>query len=307
MPKFHVRKSILIAAPVERVYASVRDFRQWPVWSPWLICEPDSHMDYAADGKSYAWNGRITGSGEMAVTSEQAPRSINYQLTFLKPWKSVNSAGFQFADRNGTTEVTWTMEGSLPFFMFWMTSMMSAYVGADYQRGLMLLKDYIETGSVRSKLAFTGPQSFPGCRYIGVKTRCPISDLARSMQQDMEKLTGWLGQRELQPAGKPFSICHKWDLVKGTADYTLAFPLAATPTGLPAGFVTAEIPASQVFAIRHTGPYRYLGNAWAAGVMRSRMKIFTPNKIIDPFEVYENDPSVVPEDELVTVLHFPIK
>ena len=112
MPKFHVRKSILIAAPVERVYASVRDFRQWPAWSPWLICEPDSHMDYSADGKSYAWNGRITGSGEMAVTSEQAPRSINYQLTFMKPWKSLNYAGFAFTDRNGTTEVTITLNSA---------------------------------------------------------------------------------------------------------------------------------------------------------------------------------------------------
>ncbi len=131
MPRFSVLKSIFIEAPVERVHATVRDFRQWPAWSPWLIAEPDSRIAYPADGKGYTWEGKITGSGGMLVTGEDAPRSIDCQLTFLKPWKSVNTVRFTFADRDGGTEVTWTMEGSLPFFMFWMKPMMSGYIGAD--------------------------------------------------------------------------------------------------------------------------------------------------------------------------------
>ena len=307
MARFQVSRSITIAAPVGDVHAAIRDFRQWPAWSPWLITEPDSRIEYSADGKSYSWNGRITGSGEMTIIGEDTPRSIDYQLTFLKPWKSVNSVRFIFADGNGGTEVTWTMEGSLPFFLFWMKPMMSAYVGADYQRGLMLLKDYLETGGVRSKLDFIGENSFPGCRYVGVRTTCPIEEIATHMQRDMKKLTGWLGQSATQPAGPPFSICHKWDPVKGTTDYTLGFPLTSIPAGLSPDFTSGDIPACRVFAIRHTGSYRYLGNAWAAGAMRDRMKIFAANKKIARFEIYESDPSEVPEDQLVTVLHFPVK
>ncbi|MEO5917334.1 MAG: SRPBCC family protein [Luteolibacter sp.] len=306
MPKFQVHKSIFVESPVKRVYDSVRDFKQWPAWSPWLIAEPDSRMDYSADGKSYAWDGKITGSGEMKIIGEN-PQTIDYQLTFLKPWKSVNSARFLFADRNGGTEVTWTMEGSLPFFMFWMKSMMAGYVGADYQRGLMMLKAVIETGSNPSKLDFIGLKSFPGFHYVGVKTRCPIADIAANMQRDMAKLTQWLGTSGHQPSGKPFSICHKWDLGKGTTDYTLAFPFTTTPTGLSNDFVSGAVPACKVYQVRHTGPYRFLGNAWAAGVMHGRAKVYTPDKKIDAFEVYENDPTAVPENELVTILHFPVK
>lgn len=307
MPKFNVSKSIFIDAPVERVYATVRDFRQWRAWSPWLIAEPDSRMDYLADGRGYAWEGKITGSGEMLVTSEDAPRSIDCQLTFLKPWKSVNAVRFNFTDRNDSTEVTWAMEGSLPVLMFWMKSMMTAYIGADYQRGLMMLKAVIETGSNPSKLDFVGPQSFPGCRYVGVRSRCAIPDISTSMQKDMGRLMEWLASNGHTPAGKPFSICHKWELGKGTTDYTLAFPFDPAPTVIPNDFVSGTIPACQVYQVRHTGPYRFLGNAWAAGVMHGRAKLYQPNKKIDAFEVYESDPTTVSENELVTVLHFPMK
>lgn len=165
MAKFNGQKSILIEAPVKQVHAAVRDFRQWPAWSPWLIAEPDSRMDDSTEGKSYTWDGKITGSGEMKIMGE-SPQSIDYQLTFLKPWKSVNTARFTLSDRNSGTEVPWTMEGSLLFFMFWMKAMMSRFIGPDYQRGLMMLKAVIETGENPSKLDFPGLNSFSEFRYV---------------------------------------------------------------------------------------------------------------------------------------------
>ncbi len=307
MPKFHIHKSIHIAVPIERVHAFVRDFRQWPTWSPWLISEPDCPVEFSADGKHYAWNGKITGSGEMAVTGEKAPHSIDYQLTFLKPWKSVNTARFTFEEKDGGTEVTWAMVGALPFFMFWAGTMIGAFIGADFERGLMLIKDFLETGAVRSRLDFTGPQEFPGCRYIGVRTYCPVADLPTNIRRDMQKLTDWLATSGTTPTGLPFNICHKWDHVKCTTEYIIAFPISSLPATPPTGFVSGEIPACRTYTIRHTGPYRNLGNAWAAGVMRSRAKIFAANNKIDGFEIYQNDPTTVAEDELVTILHFPTR
>jgi hypothetical protein len=285
----------------------VRDFRQWPTWSPWLIAEPDSRMSYPTDGRGYTWEGKITGSGEVLVTSETPTRLIDCQLTFLKPWKSVNAVRFQFAARDGGTEVTWTMDGSLPFFMFWMKAMMTGFIGADFQRGLMMLKAVIETGENPSKLDFIGLKSFPRLLYVGVKTRCPIAEIASSMQRDMAKLTQWLGTSCHPPSGKPFSISHKWDPCKGTTEYTLAFPFDSAPSSFPDGFISGAIPACKVYQVHHTGPYRFLGNAWAAGVMHGRAKIYAPDKKIDAFEVYESDPAVVAENELVTMLHFPAR
>ena len=114
MASFTVSKSIAIDAPVEQVFAIIRDFRQWPAWSPWLLAEPGCDLKYAEDGSSYSWEGKIVGAGELAVVTEQPSASIDYRLSFFKPWKSENTSRFLLEEANGHTKVTWTLRGSLP-------------------------------------------------------------------------------------------------------------------------------------------------------------------------------------------------
>ena len=76
MPLFTVSKSIRIAAPVQQVYDLVRDFKSWPLWSPWLIAEPSAKLGYSDDGRSYTWDGSITGSGEMEITGGDPGRKV---------------------------------------------------------------------------------------------------------------------------------------------------------------------------------------------------------------------------------------
>jgi len=136
MPVFSVEKSIHIEAPIDAVFGRVRDFKGWVDWSPWIIAEPNCSLDYEDDGKGYSWDGEIIGSGEMEIKNETAPKVIDYRLTFLKPWKSECTTHFKFAEKDGGTQVHWTMNGSLPWFMFWMKGMMTTFVGMDYDRGL---------------------------------------------------------------------------------------------------------------------------------------------------------------------------
>ncbi|MEM1083944.1 MAG: SRPBCC family protein [Verrucomicrobiota bacterium] len=307
MPKFSVRKSIHIDAPVEKVHASVRDFKQWPAWSPWLIAEPDCPLTFADDGKSYSWDGRIIGSGGMEVVGEEAPGAIHYRLTFLKPWKSVSAVTFSFHESKGGTEVVWEMNSSLPFIMFWMKNMMTAFIGMDYERGLVMLKQQLEGGRVRSKLDFPGEQDYPGCHYVGIQSEGSTKDIGELMKRDLEKLDAWRQESDAKPAGGLISIYQKWDPVKQQCGYILALPLEAPLTAPPSGMVTGEIPACQSYVVRHAGPYPQLGNAWAAGMMHARSKIFRQSRSIKPFELYENSPETTPEDELVTLVHFPVK
>ena len=129
MPKVTVRKSIVINAPLEKVYESVRDFKQWRTWSPWLITEPECEVTDADDGAQYGWEGNVVGTGEMSVLSEEKPSEITYQLTFLKPFKSQAGVAMNFASKGGGTEVSWSMDSKLPFFLFFMRPMMTAVIG----------------------------------------------------------------------------------------------------------------------------------------------------------------------------------
>ena len=121
--------------------------------------------------------------------------------------------------------------------------------------------------------------------------------------EDLKKLQA----SGVKPVGPPFSIYHQWNPTKGTADYTIGFPLDSALETAPEGFVVGERPACETFPIKHTGAYRHLGNAWSAGINRARNKVFQQSKLTPPFEVYENDPCEVAEDALVTTVYFPLR
>jgi len=309
MPAFDASRSSAIQAPREQVYATVRDFRHWPAWSPWLRAEPECPIEFAPDGTSYSWNGTIVGGGTITITEEDPNQAISYRLELTKPWKSTSRVGFSFGERDGVTEVTWTMEGSLPFFLFWMKPMMSAWVGMDYERGLAMLKDFIETGSVPSELDFAGETSFPGISYLGCRTRCAIADIGPSMEETFGRVKSWFDAQSIASSGNAFSIYHRWNMARGVAEYTAGYPVSEgiIPSEVPKDFVSGNIPACRAEVIRHTGPYRHLGNAWSAGMTRAQANVFRQNHAIDPFEVYENDLDSVAETELVTSVHFPVK
>ena len=135
--------------------------------------DPDATVDVAEGGKSYSWKGDLTGEGQMEILGEEANQWVDYDLLFLKPWKSKAKVRFEVEGQGDQTKVTWFMDSSLPFFLFFMKKSMTAMIGMDYERGLAMLKEYVEKGEVHSKLDFKGTQSFPGMQYIGIKTSCP--------------------------------------------------------------------------------------------------------------------------------------
>lgn len=307
MPKMHVSKSVSINAPVEKILPAINDFSHWTAWSPWLIMEPEATVNVSDDKKYYSWQGKRVGEGEMKITNENSTKSIDYDLTFLKPWKSEAKVKFELQENGDSTHVTWLMDSSLPFFLFWMKKMMVAFVGKDYERGLNMLKDYVETGHVPSKLDFDGVSSYNGCDYVGIKSECSMKNMGPSMEKDFEKLGNWIKENSDLVADKPFSIYHKWDMVNEKVTYTSGIPVKSKPSSVPTGMTSGSIPSTSVYSISHTGPYRHLGNAWSTGFNMKQSKAFKMNKKVDTFETYVSDPAEVSENELITTVHFPVK
>ena len=306
MAKFNVAKSVEIKASADKVYSVVADYSHWHKWSPWLILEPEAKVNVKAGGKEFTWEGKRTGSGEMKVLSENPHQRINMQVTFLKPWKSTSSVWFELKPKGESTELTWYMEGSLPFFMFWMKKMMTAYIGMDYQRGLGMLKDYIETGEVPSKLEFKGISDFAGCTYVGIHTTCTMDTVGPKMAEDFNKMQSWVKENSQLLSGARFSIYHKWDMVKNVVDYTSAYPVKEIPATIPSGFVSGGIQPTKVNVVVHKGPYIHLGNAWSAQYNMHQSKVFKASKKIHPFETYVSMPGSVPDKELLTSISFPV-
>ncbi len=312
MPKVEVKRSIEIDAAPEKVFEIVSDLGKWRPWNPWLITEPEAVVEVDTKGKHYEWHGRRTGAGEMRITGEQSPHAVDLELTFLKPFKSRAKVGFRIEKNGDGARVSWTMQSSLPFFMFFMTNMMKNMIGMDYDRGLSMLKDYVETGTVPSKVEDRGESEYPGCKYVGIERECSMDEMGATMAEDFERLQRWLESSGNRPAADAFSIYRKWDLSKGRAEYTCGIPLQSLPDDLPSTFVTGEIPKLRTHVLEHIGPYRHLGNAWSTGMQMGRGKEIRVSKAHKPFETYQLDPDgTLPGKasnvDTRTAIHFAVK
>lgn len=280
MPRVCVSRSIRIDAPPERVFSEVRHFKSWPKWSPWLLADPDCSLEIHKD--RYSWAGRISGVGGMAVRSERRNESIHYDLVFEKPFRSQAKVGMIFAEEDGKTKVTWTMGSRLPIFLFWMRKSMESAIGMDFDRGLLMLKSLIETGEIPSKLSFEGSEEFFEMSGVGLRRTCRIDEMAGQMGGDLAKV------RDRYPDGVGYCICDRWEPVKESVSYRIGVCLEELPDEIVDDFEVITIPAGKVYVVKHTGPYRFLGNGWAAGMMHGRARQFQHSRNFPPFEIYED-------------------
>lgn len=308
MPKMNVVRSTTIDADVASVFSKLNDFNHWPAWSPWLITDPEAKVTISDDAKFYEWVGPRSGEGNMKITNEVDNTQIDYDLTFLKPWKSTAKVSFMVKKVGDAAEVTWTMDSSLPFFMFWMKKTMEGFIGMDYDRGLGMLKEYVEKGEVDSKLEFLGHQDFPGTKYVGIKTTCPMDQIGEKMSEDFGSLEGHLDSlSDIEITGS-YSIYHDWNMKNKSVTYTACFGVNEHPDTLPAGMFNDSLPATKIHVVRHIGSYNHIGGAWSAQMNMERGKEFKMNKkSTHPFERYHNKPGEVPDKELIADICFAAK
>lgn len=252
MPKVNVTRSIHVDVPKEKVKEVLTDFKQWTQWSPWLITEPEAQVTYAEDGNQYAWDGKRIGAGEMRK-GNMTNDHLSFDLTFLKPWKSTSITSFDLKETAKGTEVKWNMDSSLPFFMFWMKKLMEGWIGMDYERGLRMLKEKLETGTIQSKLEFQGETDYPGCTFVGIKRTVPMDQIDIAMEKDFSELITATAKAD-NIAGDMFSQYHKWQIVKRSVTYTAGVAVKEIPADLPDHWMVGNLPAGKLHVVRHMAP-----------------------------------------------------
>lgn len=310
MPSYEVRKSIEIAAPQQHVFDILIDYSQWPAWSPWLCAERDCkvtvHGNAGQPGHGQDWEGDVIGAGQMRLVSA-TEQQLAMDLKFLKPFKSQADIFFnlQAVDDNNT-RVEWVMDSSLPFFLFFMTSNIKAMIGSDYQRGLLQLKDYIETGTAPTQSDVAGIVEVDPIHYLGSNGSAAMENIGDVLA---EKFSGLMSthasSEESASQAQAYTFYNKMNLKQQRCDFTAAIE---TDAAADAGeFTTGSHAACKALKIVHTGEYQHLGNAWATGMMHMRAKKMKALKNHPPFEKYINDPQTTPGSELVTEIYLPIK
>ena len=311
MPKYHVAESIEIEASPEEVFDLVVDFNRWTTWSPWLIAEPDAKVTVTGDGTTigdvYAWFGNVTGEGEVEHRVLERGKRIVDELRFIKPFKSVCEAGFQLAPTAKGTKLTWTMDGKMPFFMFWMIPMMKTFIGMDFRRGLLMIKDLQETGAIHSQCTVNESASVGPIRMAGIAAECSVKDVGISMEKAMQ-----VADQEFKAAGLPMdgemlAAYTKFKAAKGEFAYIVGYTIpAGTDVPSSSKLTTYDVPQTKAFHVKHVGPYKHLGNGWSVANQLVRFKKMKQAKCA-ALEIYRNSPCDTSENELDTDIYIPLR
>lgn len=306
--KYNVTQQIGINAPLDKVRPLVEDFRNWKSWSPWMVIEPDCKGEVSGKkgeiGMKMSWDGNIIGAGNMTLVSSEDDIHT-YDLRFIKPFKSQADVSLVLSEENGKTQVTWTMDSSMPWFLFFMIPMMRSWIEMDYDRGLRMLKSMAETGSIPAKTEQHGVVPFEGFSFVGIQKTSSMENMPRDMEAAFTKLHTDLTAQGME-ARHWVTTYPKVNMRTKTFTYIAACSDEQLGTKkLGDGYVRGEIKSGNIFKVTHKGSYEFMGNAWSMGMMYLRAKKYKQSGI--PFEYYHNSPKVVEESELLTDICFPMK
>ncbi|MCB1174595.1 MAG: SRPBCC family protein [Leptospiraceae bacterium] len=142
----HLEKTILINAPVSRVYDYINQIRNGKEWDPWSAADPTMQTNYgpidSGVGASYSWTSENSGSGKAVITSAIVNERIETALDFGKMGSA--TASMQLKAEAGQTRLTWGFDSEVPIFF---VSKVKTDVGQNYEQGLANLKKILESSA----------------------------------------------------------------------------------------------------------------------------------------------------------------
>jgi len=146
---YNVERSATINAPAEKVFIQVADLNNYLKWNPWSQMDKEAKNTVSSNnqgvGASWSWDGQEVGKGSLSIEKVEENKSIETKILFTSPRQDEGKGFWTFEETNGTTKVTWAMEGELGYPIGrYMGLMMDGMLGSNFEKGLAKLKTIAE-------------------------------------------------------------------------------------------------------------------------------------------------------------------
>lgn len=148
--KYMVKKSIVINSDITKCYDMVADLNNYRDWNPWSKMEPDANKSISGTPKTvghrYDWEGKKIGVGSLTVKKVNPNKSVDLDLEFVKPFKSLADDNWTFEQLpNNQVKVEWSNSGDLPAGMArLMGPMITKNLNQQFEQGLNSIKELCE-------------------------------------------------------------------------------------------------------------------------------------------------------------------
>lgn len=154
--EWSVSRSILVAAPADRVHPLVSTpsrYKDWFAWEemkdPTLVVETGGPV--SGKGAWYAWKGEKAGTGRLTITDADPASGVYLELAIESDTPNAKGSILYTAPEapaNGGTRVTWSEGGTLPPVIGgYLRGWVEEVCGKAFEDGLANLKRVVESGS----------------------------------------------------------------------------------------------------------------------------------------------------------------
>lgn len=308
-----LERAIVIETPPANAYSLVANLKLFNDWAPWFERDPSTHYEYSGPkrgvGARMTWAGQEddVGSGSQVITDARPFEMVRTHLTF--DGAREGDAVFTIEGVENGCRVTWSFETDFGMSLLdrYLGLIIGSSVGADYERGLVRLKEIAE------KLPKTDIASLDigietvaalDVLYIPLESELVSADINSNIGAAVEILTSFVTEHEIEVAGATLVIGRPADLPLH------AFDVGIPVVGLPADFTSGEIIhqgrtfEGPVLLAIHTGSYDYLPDTYDQ--IDAYMALNGFALAGDPWEEYVSDPELVAEEDLITWIYTPI-
>ncbi len=302
MLSYLVSRSIEIEKSQKEIIDYLKDFHNWPDWSPWVILEPSSELNYLGEqghvGAAYEWDGQRIGTGSIVLESTQEHR-LDMELHFFRPMKSHGKVTLFVTPSQNGCMVEWQMQSSVPWYLVFIKNLFKSMLEMDFTRGLKMLKSKLETGLVLSELVEIANRKQPTIHYIGIPGEGTTSELGAIISDHVSQLKALAAKENLNVNGEQFCYYLSMDMNLGRFDFITCLSVDSRLEA-PAGFVSGTIGECNTYVVEHRGEYQMLGNAWAMAMNLTRHSGIKVKSKPLGIERYLNSPVEVNQADLRT-------
>jgi hypothetical protein len=144
---FRVARSLQIKAPPEKIFPLISNLKQYNTWNPYAKKDANIKLTYSGPpegvGAKFLFDGnKDAGKGSIEVVGSTVPSQVDMRLIMAEPFPIDNQVRYAISIKGADSEVTWSMEGSVPFVakIAHLVMNMDKMIGADFEAGLASLK-----------------------------------------------------------------------------------------------------------------------------------------------------------------------
>lgn len=143
-PDYRVERSLVIAAPAEKIFPYFDNHKKFNEWNPWAKMDPEAKNTYSGPesgvGAIASWDGKMVGKGSATITESKTNEHIVQRMDWLEPMAGVSTVEFTFVpEGEGKTKVTWAMYGKNEGLLSKVVSLVmdcESMCGPEFEKGL---------------------------------------------------------------------------------------------------------------------------------------------------------------------------